>query len=138
MRTDFVQLNFGWNAEPNAPEPQIKVVGSDLLLSFSPNPWQFPEYEGVDTLTLRFKGCRKYRLGSTNDEGWYMGQCRFSRIAPAWGEFYEVKGDLKLDEVRDEWHKVQDAGSGGRHFLFYFRDSTFECEASDWVKENDT
>jgi hypothetical protein len=44
-----------------------------------------------------------YRLGGTNDEGWYVGQCRFSKVAPAWGEFYEVDGDLKLESSSDDW-----------------------------------
>jgi hypothetical protein len=30
-------------------------------------------------------------LGRTNDEGWYLGQCRFSKVAPTWGEFYHVQ-----------------------------------------------
>lgn len=47
---------------------------------------------------IRFKNCARYRFGPENDEGWYLGQCRFSGIAPDWGEFYKVNGDLKLGE----------------------------------------
>jgi hypothetical protein len=45
----------------------------------------------------------RYRLGNTNDEGWYRGQCRFSKLAPAWGEFYEVEGDPLMDKAPDDW-----------------------------------
>jgi hypothetical protein len=130
--TAFSKLNDGWNAEPNAPHPQVWVDGVDLVLSFEMNPWQFPEYNEGDTGALRFRRCSRYRLGSTNDEGWYRGQCRFSGIAPEWGEFYEVKGDLRLLECPKDWVQVGPSSSQSRHFLFYFRSDTFECDAEDW------
>jgi hypothetical protein len=69
-------------------------------------------------------------LGATNDEGWYRGQCRFSRLAPSWGEFYEVAGDLLLSKCPNDWRYVsQEPGRALRHFLFYLRDETFECDA---------
>jgi hypothetical protein len=65
-----------------------------------------------------------------NDEGWYLGQCRFSKIAPAWGEFYEVDGDLKLESVPNDWIVVgPESRTTAKHFLFYLRDQTFECDA---------
>jgi len=30
----FSQLNLGWNAEPNAPQPHVDIMGNDILLSF--------------------------------------------------------------------------------------------------------
>ncbi len=62
-----------------------------------------------------------------------MGQCRFSREAPAWGEFYEVLGDRKLEQCPSDWQRVGESREPGRHFLFYLRDGTFECEADDWT-----
>ncbi|MCG8436207.1 MAG: hypothetical protein MJA83_19485 [Gammaproteobacteria bacterium] len=135
MSTDFIQLNNGWNAQPNTPNPEISIQGGDLILSFRPNSYQFPKYENIEIISLKFIGCRKYRLGATNDEGWYKGQCRFSDSAPKWGEFYEIKGDLKLEQASGEWDEPEKPGPGGRHFLFYFRDETFECEAADWIKK---
>ena len=64
-----------------------------------------------------------------------MGQCRFSKVAPAWGEFYEVFGDLRLERCPSDWHEVGRPQPSGRHFLFYLRDSTFECDADDWSLE---
>jgi hypothetical protein len=86
-------------------------------------------------LRLRFKNARKYRHGSTNDEGWYLGQCRFSKEAPVWGQFYEVIGDLKLDRCPRDWHLTGVVRTPARHFLFYLRDGTFECEADNWALE---
>jgi hypothetical protein len=55
-------------------------------------------------------------------------------VAPAWGEFYEVAGDLRLKDCPNDWQVVADAtGLPLRHFLFYLRDQTFECDAGDYV-----
>ena len=133
--TTFQQLNHGWNAEPNAPEPRVMVHGADVVVTFLMNPFQFPEFDPQDVGRLRFISCRRYRLGSTNDEGWYRGQCRFSKVAPRWGEFYEVGGDLRLAECPHDWVDVIPEAEGFRHFLFYFRDEQFECDALDWSFE---
>jgi hypothetical protein len=99
------------------------------------NSLQFPDFSIQDVGRLRFHSSSRYRLGSSNDEGWYRGQCRFSKIAPSWGEFYEVSGDLRLAECPSGWIEVGATCSSLRHFLFYFRDKTFECDASDWSLE---
>lgn len=130
--TSFSKLNNGWNAEPNAPLPQVRVEGTDVVLSFRLKDFQFRQYNNGDIGTLRFARCTRYRLGSTNDEGWYLGQCRFRGIAPAWGEFYEVTGDLRLSACPEDWVQVGLSKGHSRHFLFYLRDETFECDADDW------
>lgn len=71
-----------------------------------------------------------WRLGPANDEGWDMGQCRYSKIAPRWGEFYELLGDDDLQPQPSDW--IMLPGVGNRHFLFYLRDHTFECMAGEW------
>jgi hypothetical protein len=55
-------------------------------------------------------------------------------LAPDWGEFYEVTGDLRLERLpSDSWVCLADPPSNDtRHFLFYFKDETFECDASGW------
>ena len=134
MTTTFAKLNSDWNAEPNAPDPVVQVEANEVVLEFTANPWQFPRFSEGQRLRLHFRSARRYRIGSTNDEGWYRGQCRFSGVAPAWGEFYELAGDLKLGEIPNDWTVVSDQRPG-RHFLFYLRDSIFECEADDWRLE---
>jgi len=81
---------------------------------------------------LVFAGCWRYRLGSPNDEGWYRHGDRFGRLAPGWGQFYEVEGELLAAQVPD-WTLLGEPPPGrSRHFLFYLRDETFECDARDW------
>jgi hypothetical protein len=149
MPTAFTKLNGGWNAEPNGHEPRISADRGDLLFRFLLNILLYPEYQAAEAGVLRFRDCWRYRLGITNDEGWYRGQCRFSRLAPKWGEFYEVHGDLLLDATPNreaflvrgiqlepdplEWVTIGKPGLISRHFLFYLRDQTFECDASDWA-----
>jgi hypothetical protein len=128
----FVQLNNGWNAEPNAPYPRITVNGSQVTVEFLLNPFLY-EAEEDERGLLAFSGCSKWRLGSTNDEGWYRGQCRYSGIAPKWGEFYEITGADALAHSPVDWNATKSASQGSRHFLFYFRDETFECFANDWA-----
>ncbi len=136
MKPSFLQLNITWNADPNAPAPQIEVQGLDILLLFRMNPHLYPEFHAGDLGFLRFKNCTQYRLGSTNDEGWYRGQCRFSKLAPEWGEFYLITGNPASTEGPSDWHPLQLPGPGvKRHFLFYFRDETFECVAENCAIE---
>ena len=150
MATKFIKLNENWNAEPNAPDPRVSVSEKDVVLEFLMNEFLYPQFKNAEKGILRFLNCWRYRLGSTNDEGWYRGQCRFSRLAPAWGEFYEVKGDLLLDAKPDpkafysekfgvqltpsplKWVTLNNEANSSRHFLFYLRDETFECDAADW------
>lgn len=131
MTTQFVRLNPDWNAEPNDPGEQVEQIGFQVCLSFGLNPWQYDAEEG-ERAELLFSDCTKWRLGSTNDEGWFLGQCRYSGAAPAWGEFYEIVGDDPLRDRPKDWHETGYTQGPGRHFLFYLRDQTFECIAAEW------
>ena len=135
MKTTIYQLNEGWNAEPNAPNPSVELLAEDLVLTFRVNPFQFRDFEENEIGILRFVRCERYRLGSTNDEGWYLGRCRFSQLAPKWGEFYMVQGDAALLEAPEDWQSRRSPSGHGRHFLFYFRDETFECVAERCIIE---
>ena len=131
MNIEFVKLNNGWNAEPNTPDEDIKVVGSDLILEFKVNPWAYDGFNEGERAKLIFKSCSKYRFGSTNDEGWYRGQCRFGKLAKVWGEFYLIEGDLGSIPDATDWVPLAE-GNRENHYLFYMRDGTFECEADEF------
>jgi len=131
----FRKLNEGWNAEPNAPDPRVAVSGCDVLLRFLLNPFRFTCSAEDDVGVLRFVNSDRFRLGATNDEGWYRGQCRYSKLAPAWGEFYEIIGPGSQLMDPPDWQIAGGGSTSSRHFLFYFRDETFECFADDWTFE---
>lgn len=136
-KTTFMKLNQGWNAEPNAPHPHFVIDESDLWLWFYPNRVAFEVPDEIAALHLKFSDCSRFRFTSVNDEAWYKGDCRFSEIAPEWGEFYEVSGDFLEYQVSTPWIIMESRGKPVRNFLFYFRDETFECSAANWKLEAD-
>lgn len=136
-------MNRGWNADPNIASARVIVDGSDVVLQIPLNHHLFAtKFKTGDQGFLRFSNCARYRVTCINDEGWFMGQCRFSKIAPDWGHFYEIRGDAMADMFVDrgdpdlnatfKWTKVAEVDGPRRHFLFYLKDDTFECEAEDW------
>ena len=132
MSPTFIKLNHGWNAEPNAPAPVVSIGESSVVLRFDLNHFVFKDVSVDDAGCLAFTGCSRYRLGPTNDDGWWLGQCRYSGIAPSWGDFYEISGDDPLLDQPDDWRVVRPDVESSRHFLFYLRDHTFECMAHEW------
>ena len=132
VNTSFHKLTKGWNAEPNSPDPKIELDGKTLPLLFYMNLYQFEEYDEDDVGEITFTNCSRYRLGTLNDEGWYRGQSRFVDIAHSWGEFYEIKGDPRMDYTSNDWQIVEHGETDHSHYLFYFRDEDFECCAESW------
>ncbi|WP_243374731.1 hypothetical protein [Microvirga solisilvae] len=133
----FEKLNKDWNAEPNAPNPKASLSGADVLLEFVLNAQLFKQFEENEIGVLRFTKCVKYRIGATNDEGWYRGQCRYSKVVPQWGEFYEIHGDDPARDLPTDWVPISSEKNTSRHFLFYFRDQTFEAIADDWAFDHE-
>lgn len=133
MSIIFQRLNSGWNAEPNAPDPQTEWHGNSLRLRFLLNAFQFPEFDEDDRGEIVFADCSRFRIGKLNDEGWYRGQGRFGRDGHRWGEFYEVFEGLELATSPDDWIIRSPDSSELLHFLFYFRDQDFECLARRWT-----
>lgn len=128
----FIRLNQGWNAEPVCPAPEFWTQDGTLHMRLILNHYAFPAFQKDDQGILRFGNCSRYRLGETNDEGWYQNQCRYRQAAPDWGEFYELTGPDPLRDQPDDWITLTPDADAMRHFLFYMKDETFECMASDW------
>jgi hypothetical protein len=124
---NFEKLNLNWNADPNAPHPEILDRGRDIILVFRLNSYVHKEFKENECGGLKFIDVARYRMGSINDHGWYLGQCRFSKLAPAWGQFYSVSGDGILLEAPTDWITKENSSNELSHFLFYFRDEEFEC-----------
>lgn len=127
----FEKLNVDWNAHPNAPNPQTIATGKVLAVRFAPNTYQYRHDEDASQITLTFQECSRFRMTPVNDHGWYGGQCRFSGLAPAWGEFYEITGNTRDEMDVTPWTELP--GQGHRHFHFYFRDDTLEVKAESWA-----
>jgi hypothetical protein len=130
----FKKLNDDWNAEPNAPFEEVEVAQPDVLLRFRLNHWRYKQFQQGDIGVPRFSDCSRWRQGADNMDafGYRQATSRYRRAAPAWGEFYEIVGDDPLRNQPDDWQQVGTEAKIARHFLFYFRDSSFECVANDW------
>jgi len=133
MSTVFKQLNTDWNAQPDSSNTRVTVNDNEVVLAFYMNAFQFPEFREDDIGYLRFSNPWRYRVGTVSAEDFYRGTCRFSRLAPAWGEFYEVSGDLLLKKCPDDWTEVGPRTETQKHFLFYFRDEEIEIDAESWM-----
>ena len=130
---EFIQLNQKWNADPNAPYPCIKINGSNLLLSFFMNHFTFSNYNDSDMGVIEFYDCIQYRLGEPNDEGFYLGQCRYKQYGIKWGEFYLVRNsDWEVNFPNPKILNKTISTNQVNHYLFYFRDETFECVAESY------
>ncbi len=131
----FEQLNIGWNAEPNAPELQIKVVGTDVVIEFYLDAYLYTQFREGDKARIVFHDCFQYRNGDPNDEGFYSyGQSRFKKYGVKWGEFYRVQNSKWEKEFPDPV-MVSETKAERNHYLFYFRDETFECIAASYTME---
>jgi len=131
---EFIQLNHGWNADPNSPNVKLKIVDLEVILSFRMNVFQYENFDESDIGTLVFHNCLQYRLGSPNDEGFFIyGQDRYKQYGIKWGEFYRIKNSnwqVNFPEPQ-RLNEVQNADNVN-HYLFYFRDETFECIAENY------
>ena len=129
---DFIKLNENWNADPNAPEPILAVKGNIIIIDFYLNYFLFKDFKENDRGRLTFRNCSKYAFNGMNDEGYYYGQYRYKYTELPWGQFYQLSTDptdfpsenVVLDPNADPKNL--------KHFLFFFRDNTFECYAESF------
>jgi hypothetical protein len=130
-KIDYIQITKDWNADPVSPEIELKEDGIDLIMNIYLNHFQFDNYQEGDKVKIRFKNCVEYSLNTCNDEGFYYGQYRIKPTELEWGEFYEIKSGLDR-KLPNPVKKIQNDNSDRKHFIFFFKDETFECIASDF------
>lgn len=130
-KIDYIQITKDWNADPVSPEIELKVDGIDLIMDIYLNHFQFDKYQEGDKVKIRFKNCAEYSLNTCNDEGFYYGQYRIKPTELEWGEFYEIKNGLDR-KLPNPIKRIQNDNSDRKHFIFFFKDETFECLASDY------
>lgn len=131
---DYIKLNNNWGAEPNVPEVQLKIEGNTIFLEFFLNDEDTEEDTEEDKKSvLKFSNCHKYSFNSMNDEGYYLGQYRYKYTELPWGEFYKIETNWESDfpESSIELKELLNKDSLS-HFIFFFRDNTFECVAENY------
>lgn len=131
----FEQLNIGWNAEPNAPELNITVNETDVIIEFYLNTFAYEGFLEGNKAKIIFHNCYLYRVGAPNNEGFYNhNQSRYKKYGIEWGEFYLVHNSDWRENFPDPIY-VGTFSDNLQHYLFYFRDETFECVASSYSIE---
>jgi len=133
---EFTQLNIDWNAHPNRPDEKVTVVGNTIIIEFYLNGFIYEEFTEGDKGKLTFTECYKYSDKGTNDEGYYMGQHRYNDDDLPWGEFYKLNTDWKVDFAADPVILSDlDDKKQLNHYIFFSKESTFECVAEDFKIE---
>ena len=123
--------------------PEAAVSGAGLLQSeysaflifnaMRPTNRPFPSggfyMEDAGLAVVEFKQCMATKFGYPNDEAW-SGIPRTKGLSYG---IYEVENsEWKREMVKLNQHSFPDTKEwGGRHFLFLFHDSSFECVADD-------
>lgn len=130
----YKKLNDNWNAEPNAPYPKISIINNKLIVEFYLNPFIFKNISEGQKGRLTFINCNIYRLGSTNDEGFYKNQFRYSPRDIPWGEFYLLLNSDWANSFPEDKIILNSRLKSDdlKHYLFFFRDNTFECIAESY------
>jgi hypothetical protein len=131
----YLLLTKGWNADPNAPEVQLKVEGYNVVLEFYLNSFIYP-FKEDQRGRLTLLDCYKFSFNSMNDEGYYAGQYRYNYEELPWGEFYELETDWEDDfPKKPEILNPNPDKLKLKHYIFFLRDNTFECVAENYSFE---
>jgi hypothetical protein len=129
-------LTTDWNADPNSPEVELIVTKSAVTLVFFVNYFIYENFREGDKAKLTFNNCFKYSFNSMNDEGYYMGQYRYKYNDLPWGEFYKIETNWETDfPVKHTTLTEMTDKSKLNHFIFFFKDNTFECVAESYQLE---
>jgi hypothetical protein len=133
-KIEYNKLTKNWNADPVLPEIELEIDRNDLIMCIRLNHYVFDNYKKGDKVKIRFINCSLYSLNTCNDEGYYYGQYRTNPNELPWGEFYEIKSGLDRN-MPNPIVKIADDNSDKKHFIFFFKDETFECIASEYELE---
>lgn len=133
----YKKLNIDWNADPNDPDPKVTVKSQSIELKFYLNYFIYNQFKEGEKGKLIFKRPLTYRLGSPGDEGYYMGEFRYSNSQLPWGEFYILKDSDWKNELPDDKIKVSNIipTLAYKHYIFFLRDNTFECISTGYKFE---
>lgn len=131
---DFIKISTDWNADPVSPEVDLKADNADLIMDVFLNYFVFSKFSEGDRVKIRFKNCSKYSLNICNDEGYFYGQYRIKHDELPWGEFYELKSGVDRN-LPAPVTKIQEDSEDNNHYIFFFKDETFECLASGFELE---
>lgn len=130
------QITTDWNANPNAPQVQLSVDNTSVTLEFYLNSFLFDNFHEEDKAKLTFLNCHKYSFNAMNDEGYHKGQYRYKYTDLPWGEFYKLDTNWASDFPVTHTILIPSPDNERmNHYIFFFKDNTFECVAEGFKIE---
>jgi len=126
----WTKLNTTFDADPvDSPRVLAGERGVQVIIWMNPSE-EHDVLEG-EKAEIYFRGAHCFRVGSPNDEGFYRGQCRFSKSGLPWGAFYELHESGWETTFPVDKRIISPASSHAnlKHYLWHFHDETFECIA---------
>ena len=129
----YTKLNLNWNAEPNSPDEILTMEREVVRLEFSLNSFLYENFQERDKGVLEFNNVHKFSLNRMNDEGYFSGKYRYKNSDLPWGEFYVVETDWEIDFPKNNL-LILPKGKNKllKHYIFFLKDSTFECVAENY------
>lgn len=126
----YIRMTTDWNAEPNDPQVSLSINQNSLSLNFLVNAFLYTNFKEEDKVVLTFHKCHKFSFNNMNDEGYYMGLHRYKSDILPWGEFYLIETDWEKDFPDESTILIERPNkSSQNHYIFFFKDNTFECVA---------
>ena len=129
-----IKISSGWNADPVSPDVLLHITGGDLVMTINLNYFAFDDYKEGDRAKITFNNCSQYSLNTCNDEGYWYGQYRIKPTQLPFGEFYEIIWGVDR-AFPEPVTNIKPPLKTDRHFIFFFKDETFECLAEDYKVE---
>ena len=151
---EFVAIDLGVQPSPSAYDQMIiEGMGAMHVLfdAISTKKDRDGRYEDRGIAAVKCVGCAMTKYGCPNDEGRPEHPLWTHGLSKCEASIVEVRGSPWLDEVREQmaqsarriWGnrpggvpRAPESGRKGpyaRHFVFLFREQTFECIAQDLV-----
>lgn len=132
VKPTYIKLNLDFDAEPNAPSPEVSITGSNLNLKFLLNPFLWENVKDDEQAELHFNGVLKYRLGGPGSDN-FKDFRYYDEEIDNYG-FYQIKNsnwmrNFPLDEKTVSKDEPNSLKNNSKHYVFFFRDNTFECIA---------
>ena len=129
----FKKLNNDFDADPNAPDPKIGLLGNHVVLSFFLNSFLWDNVSEGERGTLTFLNCLQYRLGKPDSDSY--PKYRYYQPDIAYYDFYMVENskwieDFPFDKKIHNSSVLDEFERSLHHYIFFFRDNTFECVAT--------
>ncbi|MCE9517397.1 hypothetical protein K8Q96_00125 [Candidatus Nomurabacteria bacterium] len=147
MQIDFKKIDLPFKPDPNTAMPVIEVLNSNLLLSFESHELNDYDFKNFKIAKIEFVDCLIYRIGSPNDEGFYLfgadpkinNDSIYSKKAFPdldFDAFYKVTGVDWKNNLLGNGTKVLNGQykekENFNHFVFFMKDGTFECIAKEF------